>query len=126
VNFTFAPAGVFWNAAISLAYAGCGVEYATKFKVSLPPGAADVAAELAAALVLAGVAAADDAAADDAAAEEGAADAAVDADVDAAADDVDAAVVDFDELHPAASSRPVAASRPKARLRGRTGVLQFV
>jgi hypothetical protein len=121
VNFTFAPAGVFWNAAISLAYAGCGVEYATKFKVTLPPGAADVAAELAAALVLAGVAAADDAAA-----EEGAADAAVDADVDAAADDVDAAVVDFDELHPAASSRPVAASRPKARLRGRTGVLQFV
>jgi hypothetical protein len=56
---------------------------------------------------------------------DGAADAAVVAAGDAAAD-VDAAVVDFDELHPAANNRPVAASRPKTRLRGRTAVLQVV
>ena len=71
-------------------------------------------------LVLAGVAADDDAADDEEA------DAAVEAVDDDAADGVDAALVDFDELHPAANSRPVAASRPKTRLRGRTGVLQFV
>jgi hypothetical protein len=39
---------------------------------------------------------------------------------------VDAALVNFDELHPAANSRPVAASRPKTRLRGRTRLLQVV
>jgi hypothetical protein len=106
VNFTFLPAGVFWNAAMSFAYAGCGVEYATRFNVTLPPAAAEPAG-VAAALALGGVAAADEAAADlgAAAAEEAVDEAAV----------VDGAVVDFDELHPAAKSRPVAASTPRTR-----------
>jgi hypothetical protein len=75
--------------------------------VAGPPAAAELAG-LATALVLAGAAGADDAAAEVGA---GAAEVAA----AEAGDVVDAAVVDFDELHPAANSRPEAASRPKTR-----------
>ena len=77
-----------------------------------PPAAAEPAGLEAA---LTGDEAADAAAAVDAAADVGAADADVEGAVeDAAADGVDA-VLDFDELQPAANSRPEAASTPSTR-----------
>ncbi|HTC68206.1 MAG TPA: hypothetical protein VK662_01455 [Acidothermaceae bacterium] len=99
---------------MSFTYAGCGVEYATKFSVTLPPLAAE---PLAAA----------EAGADEAAAEAAGAD---DADVVAAADEagVDDAddAVDFLELQPAANTRPDTATVTMNLFSGRTVVLQVV
>jgi hypothetical protein len=95
VNFTWAPAGVFWKAAINFTYAGCGVEYATRLRVTGPPD--PLPGELAAAL----------AAPDE---------------VEPVADDV----ADFDELQPAASTRPAAATVPSSRFEGRTCFLHLV
>ena len=118
MNFTCAPAGVFWKAAISFTYAGCGVEYATKFSVTSPLLAAEPLA--------AGEAGADDAAVDGAAADEEAVEA------DGAAAEVpgleaDGDAADFLELlQPAAKTRPDAATITTSLFSGRTLVLQVV